>query len=77
MRERKEDMSKGMIYEECKMNEKMKLNHKTKTYSLPFCHEQTKQSRGMRERKEDMSKGMMYEECKMNEKMKLNHKTKT
>ena len=31
MRERKEDMSKGMMHEGCKMNEKMKLKHKTKT----------------------------------------------
>ena len=31
MRERKEDMSKGMMPEGCKMNEKMKFKHKTKT----------------------------------------------
>ena len=31
MRERKEDMSKGMMHEGCKMNEKIKLKHKTKT----------------------------------------------
>ena len=31
MKERKEDMSKGMMHEGCKMNEKMKLKHKTKT----------------------------------------------
>ena len=31
MRERKEDMSEGMMHEGCKMNEKMKFKHKTKT----------------------------------------------
>ena len=31
MRERKEDMSKDMMHEGCKMNDKMKLKHKTKT----------------------------------------------
>ena len=31
MKERKEDMSRGMMHEGCKMNEKMKLKYKTKT----------------------------------------------
>ena len=31
MRERKEDMSKGIMHEGCKKNEKMKLKHKAKT----------------------------------------------
>ena len=31
MRERKENMNKGMMHEGCKMNEKMKFKHKTKT----------------------------------------------
>ena len=31
MREKQEDMSKGMMHEGCKTNEKMKFKHKTKT----------------------------------------------
>jgi len=40
MRERKEDMSKGMMHEGCKMNKKMKFKHKTKTLKNATKHKE-------------------------------------
>ena len=56
MRERKEDMCKGMMHEGCKMNEKMKLKHKTKTLKNATKHKEHDMLRMM---EHDVNVGMI------------------